>query len=189
MRDTLEFLKAALRRPMEVSTVFPTSKYLAEALLSYADLASARSVAELGPGTGAITRYLQPKLIDGASYIGIEIDKPMVDYLKLQYPKMRFEVGLAETLSTLVPPGSVDAVVSSLPWTIFPSEMQERTVKAIVKALKPGGVFVTYVCVNALVYPQAKSFINRLSENFREVHRGDLEWRNIPPAFVYRSVK
>lgn len=188
-RDTIEFVKAALRRPMEVSTVFPTSKSLAETLLSFADLKNAEKVVELGAGTGAITRHLAPKLVHPEGYLGVELDVPMVEFLKKEFPDLRFEAGLAENITNWVEPSSVDVVVSSLPWTVFNDELQERTIQSIHKSLKPGGVFLTYVCANALWYPQAKNFISRLKNSFSDVHKSQLEWRNIPPAFVYRSTK
>lgn len=189
MRDKYEFMKAALHRPFEVSTIFPTSRFLAESLLDHADLSQARSVAELGPGTGAITRHLRPRLGPNTSYLGIEINDSMVKYLREKFPELRFEQGAAENLARIVTSGSIDAVVSSLPWTIFPDEMQINTLQSIHTALKPGGVFVTYVCVNALLYPQASGFLSRLKQVFSKVERSQLEWLNIPPAFVYKSVK
>ena len=189
MRDTLEFIRAAIRRPLEVSTVFPTSQYLARRLLDATKISEAKSVVELGPGTGAITKYLRPRLNGRNGYLGIEVDPPMVGFLRREYSDLRFEIGLAESLKDLVAAESVDVVVSSLPWTIFPSDVQVRTIDSIYRSLRTGGVFVTYVCVNAMIYPQARAFIQRLEDRFSRVRRSDLEWRNIPPAFVYTALK
>lgn len=187
--ETIEFVKAALRRPLDVSTVFPTSRALAETMLGFADLANAERVVELGPGTGAITKYLAPKLLNANGYLGVELDSKMVDFLRREWPTLRFESGLAESLPQWLEPNSVDVIVSSLPWTIFSAETQRRTIESIIKSLKPGGAFLTYVCANAYLYPQAKGFLRMMRENFRDVHRSDLEWRNIPPAFVFRAIK
>jgi len=188
-RDILEFVKAAIRNPLNVSTVFPTSKALAETLLARGDLRHAERVAELGAGTGAITKHLATRLAKPESYIGIELDPRMVEFLRREYPGLRFAKGLAEDLCDWVPERSVDVVISSLPWTMFSDETQTKTVEAIVRALKPGGVFVTYICVNAMAYPRARSFIERLKNGFSEVTRAPLEWRNIPPAFVFQAKK
>jgi phosphatidylethanolamine/phosphatidyl-N-methylethanolamine N-methyltransferase len=188
-RDTIEFVKAALRRPLEVSTVFPTSKALAETLLDSADFTRAEKIVELGVGTGAITKRLQHRLPNSQAYLGVELDTKMVDFMKSEFPKLRFEAGLAADLPNWVEPESVDVVVSSLPWTVFSTEMQQKTQQAIIACLKPGGSFVTYVLANALFMPQGRSLVRLLRENFRDVQRSDLEWRNIPPAFVFRSIK
>ena len=187
--EIIEFVKAALRNPLEVSTVFPTTRYLANTLLDAADIGRAKSVVELGCGTGAITKHLSPRLTPSQSFLGIEIDEPMVKFLQKEYPKLRFETGLAEQLPQWAPEGSVDVVVSSLPWTVFSPTMQANTIEAILKGLRPGGSFLTYICANALVYPQAKSFLAKLNDKFSKVERSPLEWRNIPPAFVYKSTK
>lgn len=189
-RDTIEFVKAALRRPLDVSTIFPTSRALAETMLDLADVPRSESVVELGAGTGAITKHLETRLARPASYVGVELDPKMVDFLRTEFPRLRFESGLAESIGEWVPEGSVDTIISSLPWTMFSPEVQARTIAAITKALKPnGGRFLTYVCANAMLYPQAKTLIKLMRENFRDVHRSDLEWRNIPPAFVFRAMK
>lgn len=188
-RDTLEFVKAALRRPLEVSTVFPTSKSLAETTLNLADFSRAEKIVELGTGTGAITKYLQPRLPRAEAYLGVELDEKMVEFMKSEFPRLRFEQGLAEDLPRWVEPESVDVVVSSLPWTVFPRETQEKTLQAIIKCLKPQGSFITYVLVNALFMPQGRALVRLLRENFRDVQKSELEWRNIPPAYVFRSIK
>lgn len=187
-RPTLEFVKAALRNPLEVSTIFPTSHALAETLLNHADIARADRVVELGCGTGAITEHLEPKLARPDSYFGVELDAQMVEYLRENYPDLKFEIGFAENISEWLAEASVDVVVSSLPWTVFDFATQRRTIDAIVRVLKPGGSFLTYICANALLMPRARSFLKLLHSEFEFVHRSPLEWRNIPPAFVYKSV-
>jgi phosphatidylethanolamine/phosphatidyl-N-methylethanolamine N-methyltransferase len=188
-KETIEFVKAAIRDPLGVSTVFPTSRHLAETLLDHTDLKRSRRVVELGAGTGAITKHLAPRLPQESDFLGIELDDKMVEFLKQEFPHLRFETGLAEELPKWVAPESVDVIVSSLPWTVFNEDTQQRTVEALEKSLKPGGAFVTYICANALIYPSAKSFISKLKTTFRDVHKSQLVWRNIPPAFVFRAVK
>jgi phosphatidylethanolamine/phosphatidyl-N-methylethanolamine N-methyltransferase len=188
-RDQIEFIKAAIRNPLEVSTVFPTSRALAENLLAQADIRKANSVVELGAGTGAITQFLAPKLENPSRYLGVELDPKMTTFMRERFPKMRFETGLAEQLPEWVGPASVDVIVSSLPWSIFSDETQKKTLEAIRSSLRPGGVFTTYVCVNAMLYPQARAFIARLKSEFKTVEKSALEWRNIPPAYVFRAAK
>lgn len=188
-REHIEFIKAAIRNPLEVSTVFPTSRSLAETLLSQADVLGAESVVELGAGTGAITRFLRPKLGKKESYLGIELDPKMVAFLRREFTDLKFETGLAEELPQWKSARSVDVVVSSLPWSVFGPETQEKTLEAIRESLKPGGVFLTYVCVNAMLYPSARRFIDLMKANFRVIERTPLEWRNVPPAFVFKAKK
>lgn len=184
-RDLLEFVKAAVRRPLEVSTVFPTSRALADRLLSYLGERELDRVVELGPGTGAITKYLAPFLPHPERYVGLEINPNMVRFLQESFPQLRFETASGERIAEIAGVGSVDAVVSSLPWTLIPVELQERMLIEIVRSLKPGGVFLTYVCLNATWYPKAQAFHRFLRQHFSSVRKSPVEWRNIPPAFVY----
>jgi len=188
-REVIEFIKAALRNPLDVSTVFPTSPALAEAMLAQGDLSNASRIVEIGSGTGAITKHIAKRLSDPGMYLGVELDPRMVEFLRRAFPTLKFENGPAEHLPRWVPEESVDLVISSLPWTLFPTDIQTKTVDAIISSLKPGGVFITYICVNAMLYPQARPFIKKLNQSFSEVSRSALEWRNIPPAFIFRATK
>lgn len=183
--EIFEFVKAAIKNPLAVSTVFPTSRFLAQRLLDLAELDREGIIAEVGCGTGAITKYLSPRLADPKRFIGIELSGDMVAFLRRAFPDMRFEEGAAEILPQLTGQGKVASVVSSLPWTVFSDNLQKRTITGIVEALKDDGVFVTYVCANALLYPQAQHLMGLLNGSFRSVERSPLEWRNVPPAFVY----
>jgi phospholipid N-methyltransferase len=132
---------------------------------------------------------LEPRLKDPSLYLGVELDAKMRDFLVASYPKLRFEQGFAQNLLDWTEAGSVDAIVSSLPWTLFSEDAQIETIEAIYAALKPGGVFVTYICLNAVIYPSAAGFLRRLRARFPQVDRTRLELRNIPPAYVYRARK
>lgn len=188
-RQTLEFVKAAIRNPLEVSTVFPTSRQLAKKLLDVSGTSHAEKVVELGTGTGAITRHLAPILRDPVNYIGVELDPKMVEYMRREYRSLRFEPGLASDLGRWVADASIDVVISSLPWSLFSEDTQEKTIAAIHTALRDGGSFTTYICANAMLSPLAGAFLRRLRETFKKVDRSPLEWRNLPPAYVYRAVK
>ena len=183
--DLLEFVRAAIKNPLEVSTVFPTSPALASRLLETVPLDASGAIAEIGAGTGAITRFLLPRMPDKAKYVGVEISPEMVAYLRGAYPGAKFVEGSAEGLSEIVGSERAAAVVSSLPWTIFSPELQARILESVRASLAPDGVFVTYVCINSAWYPQARRLASLLRRAFKSVQKSPVEWRNIPPAFVY----
>lgn len=188
-KNIIEFIKAAVKNPMQVSTVFPTSKNLAETIISHVDLKRAESVVELGAGTGAITKHLFAHLSSKEKYLGVELNSSMVEFLRQEFSGVHFEAGPAENLLQWVPENGVDIVISSLPWSLFNDNIQDRTINAILKSLKPGGVFITYICVHALTYRQAGAFLKRLNNGFSDVYQSPLEWRNIPPAYIFKSTK
>ena len=165
--STIEFIKAALKNPL-----------------------NAKLILELGPGAGAVTEPLLRKINDDCKYVGIELNTHLVNYLNKNYPDRDFLEGSAEMATDVAAKyGPIDAVVSSLPWTIFPGEVQEKIINSVYSSLKEGGVFVTYVCLNASVYPAAKNLKRLLDDNFNSVKKSPVEWRNIPPAFVYTCTK
>ncbi|MCM2281633.1 MAG: methyltransferase domain-containing protein [Bdellovibrionaceae bacterium] len=188
-QDLLEFVKAAIRNPMEVASVFPTSRALAERMLNLVDLERPGKVAEVGVGTGAITKYIAPRLKDSKRYIGVELNSDMVHYMRQTFPELHFEEAPAESLAQLTGGERVTTVVSSLPWTVFSPELQKRTLTGIHDALAENGRFVTYVCLNAAWYPQAQHFGGLLNGMFRSVTKSPIEWKNVPPAFVYLCTK
>lgn len=183
--DFIEFVKAAIKRPMEVSTIFPTSPFLADLLLSNVPFGQPGAIVEVGCGTGAITGPILARIPSPSPYLGIEISHEMVSYLRARFPQTRFEQASANQVAELTGDHKARAVISSLPWTVFPAELQDSTMSSIRRALAPSGVFVTYVCLNAAWYPKARRFSRLLRSTFARVERTPIEWRNIPPAFVY----
>jgi len=174
---------------MQISTVFQTTPWLAEHLISTLPIENAREIVELGPGAGAITRKLITKMPQGSHYVGIELNLELIQYLQSDFPKLRFVHDSAEQCAKITGPNSVDVVISSLPWTVFPEELQGRILDSVLMALKPGGQFATYVCVNASLLPSADSLKKHLNQRFKQVTKSEVEYRNIPPAFVYTCVK
>ncbi|HEY1489684.1 MAG TPA: SAM-dependent methyltransferase, partial [Verrucomicrobiae bacterium] len=84
---------------------------------------------------------------------------------------------------------SADCVLSGLPWAGFKGEEQQRVLSAVVRALKPGGMMTTYAFNHVAWRSGARNFRKLLESNFSEVTTTPTEWRNFPPAFVYRCRK
>jgi phosphatidylethanolamine/phosphatidyl-N-methylethanolamine N-methyltransferase len=59
----------------------------------------------------------------------------------------------------------------------------------MMKALKPGGRFVTFAYLHGLLLPSAQRFADLLPQYFSSVTKSDIVWLNLPPAFVYRCVR
>ncbi len=184
------FVKAAVQSPLGVGTIFPSSPQLSQAMIEFSPVDSAKLIVELGPGSGAITQPLFNHMKPEQSYLGIEMSDEMVAILRQRFPRLKFHEGPAEDIVKEVGgENKVDLVVSSLPWTLFSYEIQERTLKALHASLKPGGSFTTYVCVNALWYPGAKSFLSLLHSTFASVEENPIVWLNVPPAKIFRARK
>jgi phosphatidylethanolamine/phosphatidyl-N-methylethanolamine N-methyltransferase len=175
------FVRAALRRPLVVATPFPTSAALARRMVE--DIAPDEVVVELGPGTGAITRFLAPR----PDYLGLELDPSLATALRARLPTMRVVNAPAEELAAYVPTGSVDVVLSSLPWSVLPVATSESVLDAVTQVLGPHGRLTTYLCVHTAWFPGARGFLRALRRRFPRVRAGPIVWRNVPPAVLLRA--
>lgn len=187
-KSYLEFFKAALKNPMQISTIFQTSPWLSECMLSSIDFKNASHIIELGAGAGAITEKIYHRIQPQTQFTAFELSYTLVEFLKNSYTEknMEFVVGSAELSREFAQKkGLADYVVSSLPWTLFPPDLQERILDSVVDSLKPNGLFLTYTCLNAKIYPAAKTLDTFLNSKFSLVKKSKTIWKNIPPAFVY----
>lgn len=184
-----EFVKAAIRNPKNVSTIFPSLKYLAQDLIVRAEIQEGDTVVELGCGSGAITRHLLSGQYPLGSYLGIEIDTELVTYLKQSFPEHKFVCASADNIKEHIADNSVDVVISSLPWTLFPPALQEAITNEIYRILKPGGRFSTFLCLHSLTYPGAARAKKLFKIKFNNFQKKNCIARNIPPANVYIGKK
>jgi phosphatidylethanolamine/phosphatidyl-N-methylethanolamine N-methyltransferase len=188
MRPAVGFLRQFVQSPRTVGAVMPSSAALARAMLTPIDFASARTIVEFGPGTGAFTRAIAARLAPGCRYLGIELNSEFVRGLANTFPTLAFVHGSVADLRQILATqgiGPVDAIVCGLPWATLPISLQETVFAAIDLALVPGGVFATFGYLQSLVLPGAWALRRRLHRNFAEVGRSPVVWGNVPPAFAY----
>jgi phosphatidylethanolamine/phosphatidyl-N-methylethanolamine N-methyltransferase len=181
------FLKAALRDPMKVSTVFPSLRFLAQSLIKHSGMKPGQHVLELGCGSGAVTQHILKQSQGLASYTGVEIDENLVAFLQSKYPEHRFICASAGELKEHIADHSMDTIICTLPWTLFPLELQQQIVNEIIRILKPGGTFVTFLCLHALTYPGAPRIKKIFRATFQDFKKSETISLNIPPANVYRG--
>jgi len=176
--ETRLFLRKFLRRPKQVGSLIPSSRFLADGMTEEIPWASVRSVAELGSGTGAVTRTIARKVRPDAKVYLFEKDYRMRSRLIRQYPNFRQAANAANLMRVLEHDGAarLDCVVSCLPFYNFPPSLREELISQILEALKPGGLFVAF--------QYSLQMKKRLSERFRIEKIKFVPW-NVPPAFVY----
>lgn len=182
------FLSRAVSNPGRVGAVAPSSPTLAREMAKIVPSWGVPTVLELGPGTGALSDAVAQRLPEGGRHLAVELDAGMVKHLRSTLPSLEVIEGDAAELGTLLKQAgvqSVDAVISGLPWTLFPAEAQRAILREVGRVLAPGGAFTTIAYVQALGMASARRFRDRLDETFDEVVLTRTVWRNVPPARFY----
>lgn len=183
MSSSFHFLKAAIKEPLQISTLFQTSALTVRKLISPLRADMHCSVLELGVGAGAVTSSVYRYIRDKNRYVGIEINEDLFNYVSQKYPQFKFICGSAEAISDLAANQKFDLIVSTLPWSLFDQQMQQNVLNQVKNHLEKGGYFKTYMVCNALLTASGKRFQNLLFEKF-EVQTS-WEFLNIPPAKVF----
>ncbi len=181
-----------LRHPAQVGALCPSSRSLCRTIVSEIGVERAGLVVELGPGTGVITREIVQRLPESGRLLAIELDAALCAHLLEMFPDVDICHDSASRLGEILAEkrvGAVDAVVSGLPWAVFPESLQREILNEVSGNLVPGGWFATFAYLQGLMLPAGIRFRRLLNETFSEVVTSRVVWRNVPPAFVYRCRK
>jgi phospholipid N-methyltransferase len=177
----LAFLQGFLRKPQQVGSVIPSSRFLERRLVALSGARHARLLVELGPGTGGTTRALLRALPADAKLLAIELEPHFAAILReMNDPRLIVFEGSAEQLPDALGKyglGAPDAVISGIPFSTMDGALGRRIARAIYEALAPEGRFIAYQ-VRGKVHDVAKPFFGRAQV--------DVELRNIPPMRLYR---
>jgi phosphatidylethanolamine/phosphatidyl-N-methylethanolamine N-methyltransferase len=189
VRDLVTFISSAVRSPGVIGAVAPSGRALSDLLASVAPAEGHPVVVELGPGTGVVSAALRRRLPEGARHIAVEIDPGMVEHLRRTRPWLEVVQGDAADLQKLLADigvDRVDALVSGLPWTLFPESAQRGIMEQVTRVLAPGAPFTTFAYSHVRVLPTQRRFRGVLEESFAEVRVTPTVWRNLPPALAYQ---
>ena len=122
-------------------TIVRSSPFLISRLLRAIDFRRARTVVQLGVGTGCITRALLKKLHPDARLLGLELNQVFVEENRdLQDPRLHLVQGCASALPRFAREhglGEVDYIVSSLPLAIMNKAIVERILRDAGRLLAP----------------------------------------------------
>lgn len=177
------FLQDFLRRPREVGSIIPSSRFLERRVARSAGLGEARTVVELGPGTGGTTRAFLRAMPDEAKLLVIEINPRFAEWIRgvTDDARLRVHAGDAGDLRNILAEHGLpapDVVLSGIPFSTMSRTQGLRIVWAIREALAPGGRFVAY---------QVRDRVGELGrEVFGRERTSRREPRNLPPMRVWR---
>jgi phospholipid N-methyltransferase len=139
---------------------------------------SVKAVAELGAGTGAITKAISRSVRPGTEVYLFEKDAKMRKRLIQRYPGFKCAANVANMMRILEENGEsrLDCMISGLPFYNFPQLLRDRLMEQIMGALKPDGLFVAFQYSLQMRKQMSKLFA---------IEKIKFVPLNFPPAFVY----
>ncbi len=198
------FFREFIRNFHTTGAVLPSGPWLCSALARYVGEGDApKRVLEVGPGTGAVTRHIAPRLAENDRLDLVELNASFVKRLRfdLQHDSVfkaasrRVDVHQIP-IEDLPRDRQFDVIVSGLPLNNFSAELVEKILDTFTCLLKPGGTlsFFEYIAVR-----QMKALVSRGDERRRlcqiggilssllEAHeiRRECILANVPPAWVH----
>lgn len=185
--STLDFVRNALRSPLQIGAVAPSSRWLARCIVDAVGVRPGDVLLELGPGTGAFTAELVSRF-PHHRIIAVELGASMAEGLQRRFPKVEVVAGSAEELSRILDRlgvRRVDRIVSGLPWALWDRKYQQRLLDEVAACLSPAGRFVTFHYLHSIASGRVRPTRSLLQGHFREVHYTPPVWLNLPPALVH----
>ncbi len=178
----IAFLRGFLDRPKEVGSIIPSSRWMERRITRTADIANAKLVIELGPGTGGTTKALLKALAPDAKLLAIEINPQFCDLLKktIDDPRLIVHQGSASEIPEALTKHDLDApdvVLSGIPFSTMPRELGLSILRSVRQSLRPGGRFVAY---------QFRDVVHTLGKRVFGPASVQIELLNMPPMRVYR---
>ena len=184
--SSLQFFKTFLANPKQVGAILPSSPQLAKQITDPIDFDTAKVVVEFGPGTGAFTKRLLERVKPDTKVIAFEINPAMADFIAKTHPEVELIRDSAENLGDHLRERGIehiDAVVSGLPFANFPTEVRDRILDGVARALRPGGLFLGFTYYHSSVVPTTHRYRAKLKKTFASVRRIPV-LKNVPPAYV-----
>jgi phosphatidylethanolamine/phosphatidyl-N-methylethanolamine N-methyltransferase len=179
-REGFGFLKAWLRQPKSVGSVWPTSAPMARRMAGVIDLSSGLPVLEVGPGTGTITKAILQTGLPHDRLWSLEYSNEFAARLKARYPTAHVIEGdafeLAKSLGAACPK-LFDSAISALPLLNFPLETRISFVEQVLDLLPAGRPLIQFSYGPKSPVPPG---LGRY-----KVRRVGMVLRNIPPAQLW----
>lgn len=182
LKDSALFLQHAIKHPLQVGYLLPSSPWLIAEIATTAELTGKKRIVELGPGTGGTTKGLLAAMDKDAELITVEINPKFIAHLKKTIDDKRLHIDArgAQNLSQIIAKHNwpnVDVIVSGIPFTTLPKGMDKDIMQAIHTTLKPGGVFLAY---------QLRDHVSGLAApRFGQPSKKKVTYKNFPPMKIY----
>ncbi len=142
MAETLLFLRQLISKPLQVSAIAPSSRFLARAMAKDLGPQTGR-VVEFGPGTGRLTRGILNAGVKPENLTLFEMNPDFVSHLRAEFPGVTVHLAGAQTAPSVVPKG-VGAVISGVPLLSMPMALRKSIMASAFEILGPDGFYVQF---------------------------------------------
>ncbi len=176
----IRFFQEFVKNPKQIGAIIPSSRFLERRVLRAAGVASARTIVELGSGTGGTTRAILREMRPDARLLSIEINpllNAMVSHINDE--RLIAHLGSADELEGILNRYGLDApeiVISGIPFSTMDHHIGSQVLRAISSQLAEDGRFVAY---------QFRGRVATMCRPLLGSEDVELELRNIPPMRVY----
>lgn len=178
------FLQEFLKHPLQIGSIIPSSRFLERRLVETAGVSSAKTIVELGPGTGGTTRKILQAMNPDANLLSIETNPNFHSLVSgIEDDRLIAHLGDAHSLREIIRMYGLDApevVISGIPFSTMSHTMGTQIIDTILSVLAPSGCFVAY---------QVSKRITSLCQPLLGSGQVEMELRNIPPMRVCRWEK
>lgn len=168
----------------DVASVTPTSRFCIRTVCKPIDFSKDINIVEYGAGAGVFSRYVLERMSPKSRLFLFETNELLYKkLLTIRDEKVRFYRKSVEHVTDLLDDkviGTVDYIISGIPFSFLDEHQKESILSQSKEILKPGGMFLAYQTSGHLKDPLKRTFGSVETE---------WEWRNIPPMTVYRSFK
>jgi phospholipid N-methyltransferase len=187
------FVEEAINDISTVASVSPSSRFLAAAMSEPLPLGRARVAVEFGAGTGVITEAMLEQLPPDATLFVFEINKRFLDCLRsnITDPRVILIDSSVDNLDIELRKygiRKVDAVASSLGLAFLTDDHRHALFQRLSPFLHRRSVFTQYQYIYGLQFDHGRvsrlDLMPLLTQYFTSV-QCKIEWRNLPPAFVF----
>jgi phospholipid N-methyltransferase len=108
-----------------------------------------------------VTRAISAQLAGHGRHLALEAKPELVAFLRGRYPQLlayHADAGEVATVLAAHQLGAAHAIISGLPWSLFPVRTQLRLLGRISGSLRADGVFTTFAYLHGLALPRARWF-------------------------------
>lgn len=176
-------MKAFLTQGKRIASFAPSSRFMARKLLDGIDWAQARSIVELGAGTGPITAEMVKAAHPKARLVVIELDPVLCGRLRDRFrdaPNVEVVLGDATKFGEILAERgipAVDHVLSGLPLPSFPAAARDAILATASKTISAGGTFRQLTVMPLIYYKLYRRYFEDVRFRFVPF--------NLPPGGVY----